>query len=87
LIYRAIDELAQSDKPVDLYTVTDRLKSKRELTKVGGAAYLAQLTQRVGSAANVDFHARIIAQKYVQREAVYTTIPVVSGAVCSTISN
>ena len=76
LIYRAIDELAQSDKPVDLYTVTDRLKSKRELTKVGGAAYLAQLTQRVGSAANVDFHARIIAQKYVQRELIRSAVEI-----------
>ena len=35
---------------------------------MGGASYLAQLTQKVGSAANVEFHAKIIAQKYVQRE-------------------
>ena len=70
LIYRAINELSMELKPIDLYTVTERLKVKKELKKVGGAAYLAQLTQKVGSAANVEFHAKIIAQKYVQRELI-----------------
>ena len=50
---------------------TDRIEAlKKELKKVGGASYLAQLTQKVGSAANVEFHAKIIAQKYVQRELI-----------------
>lgn len=70
LIYKAIEELSMELKPIDLYTVTERLKAKKELKKVGGAAYLAQLTQKVDSAANVEFHAKIIAQKYVQRELI-----------------
>ena len=70
LNYKAIEELSMELKPIDLYTVTERLKAKKELKKVGGAAYLAQLTQKVGSAANVEFHAKIIAQKYVQRELI-----------------
>ena len=70
LIYRAIEELSSELKPIDLYTVTERLKVKKELKKVGGASYLAQLTQKVGSAANVEFHAKIVAQKYVQRELI-----------------
>ena len=69
-IYSAIESLSQELKPIDLYTVTERLKVRGELKKVGGAAYLAQLTQKVGSAANVEFHAKIIAQKYVQRELI-----------------
>ena len=69
-IYRAIEELSMELKPIDLYTVTERLKVRKELQKVGGASYLAQLTQKVGSAANVEFHAKIIAQKYVQRELI-----------------
>ena len=69
-IYKAIEELSMELKPIDLYTVTERLKAKKELKKVGGASYLAQLTQKVGSAANVEFHAKIIAQKYVQRELI-----------------
>ncbi len=70
LIYKAINDLSIELKPIDLYTVTERLKANRELSRVGGAAYLAQLTQRVGSAANVEFHAKIIAQKFVQRELI-----------------
>ncbi len=57
-------------KPIDLYTVTEQLKIKNQLKSVGGAAYLAQLTQKVDSAANVEFHTKIIAQKYVQRELI-----------------
>ena len=70
LIYKAIEDLSRELKPVDLYTVTERLKVRGELKRVGGAAYLAQLTQKVASAANVEFHAKIIAQKYVQRELI-----------------
>ncbi len=69
-IYAAINELSAELKPIDLYTVTERLKVQKKLAEVGGAAYLAQLTQKVGSAANVEFHAKIIAQKYVQRELI-----------------
>ena len=47
LIYKAINELSMELKPIDLYTVTERLKVKKELKKVGGASYLAQLTQKV----------------------------------------
>ena len=70
LIYKAIEELSAELNPIDLFTVTEKLKSKKQLAKVGGATYLAQLTRKVGSAANVEFHAKIVAQKYVQRELI-----------------
>ena len=70
IIYKAIEELSIAMKPIDFYTVTEQLKSQGQLRKVGGATYLAQLTQKVGSAANVEFHAKIIAQKFVQRELI-----------------
>ncbi len=70
LIYRAIESLSMELKPIDLYTVTDRLRSEQTLQSVGGASYLAELTQRVDSATNVEFHAKIVAQKYVQRELI-----------------
>ena len=57
-------------KAIDLYTVSERLKAQKELQKVGGAPYLAELTQKVASAAHVEFHAKIIAQKFVQRELI-----------------
>ncbi len=69
-IYKAIEDLSTELKPVDLFTVTERLRVEKSLAQVGGASYLAQLTQKVDSAANVEFHAKIIAQKYVQRELI-----------------
>ncbi len=70
IIYNAILGVSHDLEPVDLYTVTERLKREGNLTKVGGASHLASLTQKVGSAAHVEFHARIIAQKYIQRELI-----------------
>ena len=69
-IYKAIMDLSMELKPIDLYTVSEKLKQTRKLTSVGGASYLAQLTQKVGSAAHIEFHSKIIAQKYVQRELI-----------------
>ena len=73
IIYKAIVDLSMELKPIDLYTVTEKLKQIKKLTAVGGPSYLAQLTQKVGSAAHVEFHAKIIAQKYVQRELIRAT--------------
>ena len=69
-IYSAIRDLAVESTSVDLMTVTQELRKRNELELVGGALYLAQLTNKVGSAAHVETHARIIAQKYIQRELI-----------------
>jgi len=69
-IFDAICYLNSKEHPVDLYTVTEQLKSTGELESVGGPVYLTQLTSKVVSAANVDYHARIVAQKYIQRELI-----------------
>jgi replicative DNA helicase len=69
-IYAAIQELASEQKPVDILTVKEELKKREELDLVGGAYYLSQLTSRVISAAHVEYHARIVAQKYIQRELI-----------------
>ena len=69
-IFRAMEELCAENKPIDLLTVTEKLKKHKKLKEVGGAPFLAQLTQKVASAMNIEFHATIIAQKYVQRELI-----------------
>lgn len=69
-IFRAIHELFIKDEPVDLLTVSEKLKSSGELEQVGGYYYLSQLTSRVASAAHIEFHARIIVQKYIQRKLI-----------------
>lgn len=70
VIYRSILELSAKLEPIDLYTVYQILQRKKLLDEIGGKQFLVQLTQKVGSAAHIEFHAKIIAQKYVQRELI-----------------
>jgi replicative DNA helicase len=69
-IYTAIVNLSQRNEPVDIYTVTQELKRSEQLEEIGGAQYLSSLTLKVGSAANIDYHAKIVAQKFLQRELI-----------------
>ncbi|MDR3367339.1 MAG: replicative DNA helicase [Prevotellaceae bacterium] len=69
-IFRAISALSHRLEPIDIYTVTQELRKENMLDEVGGAQYLSSLTLKVGSAANIDYHAKIIAQKYIQRELI-----------------
>lgn len=69
-IYTAALELSIREKPIDLLTITEELRKKEQLDEVGGATYISQLTSRVGSAAHLEYHARIVAQKYIQRELI-----------------
>lgn len=69
-IFEAIINLSTTEKPVDLLTVTEELRRNDELENVGGAFYITQLTTKVASAAHIDYHARIVAQKYIQRELI-----------------
>jgi replicative DNA helicase len=69
-VFSAIEDLFNNTQPVDILTVTNLLKQKGDLKDVGGAAFVSKLTERVASAANIETHARIIAQKFIQRELI-----------------
>lgn len=69
-IFEVIRDLSMKEKPVDLLMVTQELRNRGILEEVGGPLYITQLTSRVASAAHIEFHARIIAQKYIQRELI-----------------
>ena len=69
-IYMAIMNLAVRQAPIDMLTVVEQLRKDGELDAVGGPVYIAQLTEKVASAAHIEFHARIIAQKYLARELI-----------------
>ncbi|WP_448520018.1 replicative DNA helicase [Rhodoflexus sp.] len=69
-IYRAILALFNKSEPVDLLTVVTQLRSEGELELAGGAAYITLLTTKVNSAANIVYHARIIAERYMKREMI-----------------
>jgi replicative DNA helicase len=66
-IMRAILDLNERNEPVDLVTLSEALRSRNELQDVGGAAYLAELVERVPTAANVAYYARIIRDKALLR--------------------
>ena len=72
-IYAAIVDLAISQRPVDMLTVTEQLKKRGELGEVGGPFLISQLTSKVASSAHIEYHARIIAQKYLARELISFT--------------
>ena len=69
-IFSALFDLFSESEPVDILTVTQELKKRGELDVVGGSYYISQLTNRVASAANVEYHARIILEKFLQRELI-----------------
>lgn len=80
LIYRAMLRLFERSQPIDLLTVMEELKKSADLEVVGGPAYLAELTNRVASAANIEYHSRLIAQKYIQRELITVSTKIIRDA-------
>lgn len=69
-IYGAITQLFANSEPIDLLTVKNQLVSNGELEMAGGVQYLAELTQRVNSAANIEFHARIVVEHSLKRQLI-----------------
>lgn len=70
LIFEVMTELFEELQPIDILTVHEALKKNGNLDKVGGVNYLMDLTNKVASSANIEFHSRIIIQKYIQRELI-----------------
>ncbi|ASV28968.1 replicative DNA helicase [Maribacter cobaltidurans] len=79
-IYEAIFILFEESQPVDLLTVSSQLKKAGKLEAVGGDFYLIKLTQKVASSAHIEFHARIILQKYIQRSLIKISNEIIEDA-------
>ena len=69
-IYKAISTLGFNQRPIDMMTVIEQLRKDGELENVGGSVHIAELTAKVYSAANIEFHAKIIAQKHLARRLI-----------------
>ena len=80
LIFAAIQDLAMQQKPIDMLTVIEQLRKKGDLETVGGASYIAQLSQKVVSSAHLEYHARIVAQKHLARELISFSSNIASKA-------
>jgi replicative DNA helicase len=79
-IFKAMQDLAQKTMPIDLLTVVEELKFREELEVVGGAYYVSKLTNSVVSSANIEAHARIIMQKFIQRELIRISGEIIGDA-------
>lgn len=69
-IYEAIQQLGAQQRPIDMLTVTEQLRLNDALDEVGGPVFISELTSKVASGAHVEYHARIVAQKYLARELI-----------------
>lgn len=69
-VYSAIRTLSMAEQPVDILTVAEQLAKQGDLEDVGGPVYITELSSRVASSANVEHHARIIAQKFLARQLI-----------------
>ena len=79
-IFDAIFKLFQKSEPIDLLTVSNQLKKDGTHEKVGGDFYLISLTQKVSSSAHIEFHARIILQKFIQRSLIKISNEIISDS-------
>ncbi|MDR2409654.1 MAG: replicative DNA helicase [Bacteroidales bacterium] len=79
-IFEAIYQVFESGDPVDLLSVTKQLRKNRKLEIIGGAYYLSTLSTKVVSSANIEFHARIISEKYIQRQLISVSTETIHDA-------
>ena len=80
IIFSAIQRLFGQNEPVDILTVTEELRKSGELDIAGGPYFITMLTNRIASAANIEFHSRIILQKFIQRELIRVSSEIIKDA-------
>ncbi|MBC7641783.1 MAG: replicative DNA helicase [Flavobacterium sp.] len=79
-IFEAIYQLFVDTQPVDLLTVSSQLKKNAKLDLAGGDLYLIQLTQKISSSAHIEFHSRIILQKFIQRSLIRISSEIIEAS-------
>ncbi|MCO5249136.1 MAG: replicative DNA helicase [Chitinophagales bacterium] len=80
IIFNAINQLFDKSEPIDLLTVAQQLRKNGELDLIGGAYYLSELTNKVASAANIEYHSRIVIQKHIQRKLIEISNTIIKDA-------
>jgi len=79
-IFQTMLELFEENIPIDLLTVTERLRKNERLERIGGASYLTELVELVPTAANVAYHARMVRDKAVLRGLIQTATAIVTDS-------
>ena len=78
LIFESIQRLFRESEPIDLLTVSADLKKNKNFEIVGGDFYLIGLSQKVSSSAHIEYHSRIIQQKFIQRKLISISNEIIS---------
>lgn len=84
LMYKAMIDLFERSEPVDLITLSEELRRRGDLEKIGGEYYINDLTTKISSAANVEYHAHIVLEKALMRGLIATASEVISKAYTET---
>jgi replicative DNA helicase len=79
-IFEAMTSLYEADEPIDTVSIYEELKKLGKVDESGGAAYLGKLTQDISSAANIDYHARIVLEKWILRQLITASMEIARNA-------
>ena len=79
-VFEAMSSLYEANEPIDTVSVYEELKKSGKVDDAGGAVYLSKLTQDVSSAANIDYHARVVLEKWILRQLISTSITIANSA-------
>jgi replicative DNA helicase len=79
-IFEAIMTLAIHQEPIDMHTVTEQLRKSGNIDEIGGPYFITLLTAKVSSAAHLEYHSRIIVQKFLARELIRVSTEIQSKA-------
>ena len=72
-VFDAVRQLSMNERPIDVLTVTEQLSKNGVLEEIGGPGYIAELSSRVATSANIEYHANIVAEKYISRQLITYT--------------
>ena len=79
-IFQVMMDLFANSKPIDILTVHEELRKRGQLEGIGGVNYLMEITNKVSSSANIEYHAHIILQKFIQRELITVSTSTINDA-------
>lgn len=79
-VFKAISNLARLNAPIDIFTVAEDLTKSGDLEAVGGMAFLSRLSLKIGAAAHVDYHTKLLLQKWIQREIITISLGAINSS-------
>ncbi len=80
IIFEAMNSLYETNEPIDTVSLYEELKKSGKAEEAGGATYLSKLSQDISSAANVDYHARVVLEKWILRQLISTSVEIANSA-------